>query len=94
MSGSSLYRKSSFLLDHLGRKIFPDHMHIQEKPFLPKSLGSSPFDDDGVATRENVFIDARVLTNYSLSVYAARKLEMQPTGNAGGVHNLISESRR
>jgi PmbA protein len=89
MSGSSLYRKSSFLLDHLGKKIFPKQIHISEKPFMPKTLGSAPFDDDGVATRENVFIEAGVLNSYSLGVYSARKLEMQTTGNAGGVHNLV-----
>lgn len=89
MSGTSLYRKSSFLLDYLDKKIFPSHIHIGEKPYLPKSLGSSPFDDDGVKTRDNVFIAAGVLKSYSLGVYSARKLGMQSTGNAGGVHNLI-----
>lgn len=89
ISGGSLYRKSSFLVDHLGKKIFPSFMHIQEFPFLPHALGSSPFDGDGVATRENVFIEDGVLTNYILGVYSARKLGMKTTGNAGGVHNLV-----
>jgi PmbA protein len=89
MSGSSIYRKSSFLLDQVGKQIFPSHVYINEKPFLPKSLGSSPFDDDGVATRENVFIDAGILKTYSLGVYSGRKLGLASTGNAGGVHNLM-----
>lgn len=89
ISGSSLYRKSSFLLDHMGKKIFPDHIQIQEQPFLAKSLGSAPFDDDGVRTRANVFIENGILSNYALGTYSARKLKMQSTGNAGGVHNLI-----
>lgn len=89
MSGGSLYRKSSFLVDHLGKKIFPSFMHIQEQPHLSRGLGSAPFDNDGVATRPNVFVEDGVLRNYSLSVYSARKLGMQTTGNSGGVHNLI-----
>jgi PmbA protein len=88
ISGGSLYRKSSFLLDRLGQKVFPQHINISEKPYLAKSLGSSPFDDDGVTTRENVFVQDGILNSYSLSTYSARKLNLQTTGNAGGVHNL------
>ncbi|VVC76128.1 Metalloprotease PmbA [Aquicella siphonis] len=89
ISGGSLYRKSSFLLDHLGKKIFPSFMHIQEQPHLARGLGSAPFDEDGLATRPNVFIEDGVLKQYCLSVYTGRKLGMQSTANAGGVHNLI-----
>jgi PmbA protein len=89
ISGGNLYRKTSFLLDHLGKPIFPSHVKIDERPFLPKGLGSSPFDDDGVATRQNVFIEDGILKSYCLGVYSARKLNMQTTGNAGGVHNLF-----
>jgi PmbA protein len=94
ISGSSLYRKSSFLLDHLDKKVFPSHISIHEKPHLAKCIGSSPFDDDGVATRENVFVEEGILKSYSLGVYSARKLKMETTANAGGVHNLfISTSK-
>lgn len=89
ISGSSIYRKSSFLLDQLGKSVFPQHIKIDERPHLKKSLGSAPFDDNGVVTRPNVFIDQGVLRNYVLGVYSARKLGMQSTGNAGGVHNLF-----
>lgn len=89
ISGGNLYRKSSFLLDHLDKKIFPDFMHMQEKPHLPSALGTAPFDEEGVATRENIFIEEGSLRNYCLSVYSARKLNMKTTGNAGGVHNLV-----
>jgi len=89
IQGGSLYRKSSFLLDHLGKRVFPAHIQMDERPYLAKSLGSSPFDDDGVATRPNVFIKDGVLNSYSLSVYSARKLGLETTGNAGGVHNLF-----
>ncbi len=89
ISGSNLYRKSSFLLDCLGKPVFAKHVRIDERPHLDKMLGSAPFDDDGVATRENVFIEKGVLQNYSMGVYSARKLGMRTTGNAGGVHNLF-----
>lgn len=89
IQGTNLYRKSSFLLDYLGKPIFPTHIIIDERPHLPQRLGSAPFDDNGVATRNNVFIKDGVLTNYSLGVYSARKLGMKTTGNAGGVHNLF-----
>lgn len=88
IAGGALYRKSTFLLEHLGKKIFPDFVHIQEHPHLPRALGSAPFDNDGVLTRANVFVEDGVLTNYSLGVYSARKLGMKTTGNAGGMHNL------
>lgn len=89
ISGGSLYRKSSFLLDHLDKQIFPAFVQIQERPWLVQALGSSPFDDDGVATRENIFIENGMLRQYALSVYSARKLGMKTTGNAGGIHNLV-----
>jgi PmbA protein len=88
IQGGSLYRKSSFLVDHLGKKIFPSHIHIAEQPHLAKALGSAPFDSDGVLTRNNVFIEEGILQQYALGVYSAKKLNLQTTGNAGGVHNL------
>jgi PmbA protein len=88
-SGGALYRKSSFLLDCLGKQIFPDFMNISERPHLKKGLASSPFDDDGVATRDREVVAAGVLEGYFLSTYSARKLGMVTTGNAGGSHNLL-----
>jgi PmbA protein len=92
VSGGALYRKSSFLLDSLGTQVFPSHMAISERPHLPRGLASSPFDSDGVATRDREVIVDGVLQGYFLSVYTARKLGMQTTGNAGGSHNLIVRS--
>lgn len=89
ISGGNLYRKSSFLLDHLGKPIFPAHINIYENPHLAKALGSTPYDDDGVATRANVFIKDGILNSYVLGVYSARKLGLKTTGNSGGVHNLF-----
>lgn len=89
IKGGHLYRKSSFLLDHLGKQIFPTFMHMQENPHLAYALGSAPFDNDGVATRANVFVENGVLRSYALGVYSARKLGMTTTGNSDGVHNLM-----
>ena len=88
ISGGSIYRKSSFLLDKIGEQIFPEFIHIEELPHLDHALGSSPFDNDGVLTRNNHFIIDGKLQHYALGVYAARKLNLTSTGNAGGVHNL------
>jgi PmbA protein len=89
VSGGALYRKSSFLLDSLGKQVFAPHIQISERPFLPKGFASGAFDDDGVATRDREVIIDGVLQGYFLSTYSARKLGMQTTGNAGGSHNLI-----
>ncbi len=91
ISGSALYRNASFLKDSLGQQIFPGHIQINEQPHLKKALGSAPFDNDGLPTRNRDIILDGVLQTYILSAYSARKLGMQPTGNAGGVHNLIIE---
>lgn len=90
--GSSLYREATFLLDHLGKRVFPESVHIREEPHIPTALGSSPFDGEGVATRARDLVRDGVLQGYVLDSYSARKLDMQTTGNAGGVHNLIVES--
>jgi len=87
--GGALYRKASFLVDHLGKPVFPDFVNISERPYIPKALGSSPFDNDGVVTREREVVAGGILQGYFLGVYTARKLGMQTTGNAGGCHNLI-----
>jgi PmbA protein len=92
VSGGSLYRKSSFLLDSLGTQVFPSHLSISERPHLPQGLASSVFDNDGVATRDREVVVDGVLQGYFLSVYTARKLGLQTTGNAGGCHNLIVRS--
>ncbi len=87
--GGSLYRKASFLVDHLGKQVFPDYLSIREEPHLPKALGSAPFDSEGVATAPRDLVRNGVLQGYVLDSYSARRLGMQTTGNAGGVHNLI-----
>ena len=91
-SGGSLYRKTSFLVDSLGRRIFPESLHIDERPHLAGGLASSMFDNDGVATRDRSVVADGELQGYFLSTYTARKLGMQTTGNSGGCHNLIVRS--
>ena len=89
LSGGSLYRKASFLLDQLGKQIFPTNVQIDERPHLIGGLGSAPFDNEGVATQARDIVQHGILQSYVLDSYAARRLGMQPTGNAGGVHNLF-----
>ncbi len=88
ISGGSLYRKASFLLDSLETQVFPDFVRLEEQPHRLRGLGSAPFDGEGVATRDRVLVENGVLRGYVLSSYSARRLGMQTTGNAGGVHNL------
>jgi PmbA protein len=88
VSGGALYRKASFLLDSLGQPVFSPLISIAERPHLKKAFGCSPFDSDGVATRDREVVVDGVLQGYFLSAYSARKLGMQTTGNAGGSHNL------
>ncbi len=87
-SGGALYRKASFLVDGLGKPLFADHITVREDPFLPRGLGSSPFDEEGVRGRRRDVVSGGVLNGYFLSSYSARKLGMKTTGNAGGAHNL------
>ncbi|MGL4667399.1 MAG: metallopeptidase TldD-related protein, partial [Saezia sp.] len=88
ISGGALYRKTSFLQDSLGNKIFAPHIFIDENPFIPKARGSAPFDGEGVKTRARRIVHQGIVLGYFLSSYTARKLNMHTTGNAGGTHNL------
>ncbi len=88
VSGGSLYRKSSFLLDSLGKQVFPSHIQIAEDPHIIGGIGSAPFDEEGVSTRARSVVSNGIVQGYFLSCYSARKLGMQTTGNAGGSHNL------
>lgn len=92
ISGGSLYRKSSFLLDSIGQQVFAPDIQIRELPHLHKGLASSAFDDDGVATVERNVVENGIVQGYFLSSYSARKLGLRTTGNAGGTHNLIMQN--
>ena len=93
VSGGALYRKSSFLLDSLGKPVFPKHIDILEDPFVKRGKGSSPFDDEGVRVQARSVVEAGKVQGYFLGSYSARKLGMKTTGNAGGSHNLTLTSR-
>jgi len=93
VSGGALYRKSSFLLDSLGKQVFPKHIDILEDPFVKRAKGSSPFDDEGVRVQARSVVEAGKVQGYFLGSYSARKLGMATTGNAGGSHNLTLTSR-
>jgi PmbA protein len=92
VNGGNLYRKTTFLVDSLGKEVFAPLVQIEEKPFERQAPASTPFDDEGVATRERVLVRDGVLQGYFLGTYAARKLGMQSTANAGGHHNLVVRS--
>jgi len=89
LAGGAQYRRSSFLLDAAGQKVFPSSMQVQERPHLPGAMASAPYDAEGVATRDRDLVVDGVLQGYVLSSYSARRLGLQTTANAGGAHNLL-----
>lgn len=94
VSGASLYRKTSFLLNSLGKPVWAPHISLKEDPFILGAHGSSPFDEEGVKVKARHVVKKGVVEGYFLSTYSARKLKMQTTGNAGGAHNLVLSSSR
>ena len=94
LSGMNLYRKTSFLVDHLDQAIFPSFVQLQAIPHRLKGLGSAPFDAEGVATQERFLIEAGILRGYILGSYSARRLGLKTTGNAGGVQNVLFSQTR
>ena len=89
ISGGSLYRKSSFLLDHLGKQVLPDWFNISERPHLLRRLASTPFDSEGVRTQNREIVEDGILQTYLVTSYSGKKLGMPSTGHAGGIHNWL-----
>jgi PmbA protein len=89
VNGGNLYRKTSFLVDSLGRQVFSPVVQIDERPLEPRGLASGAFDEEGVATRSRSIVHEGRVQGYFLGSYSARKLGMQSTGSAGGHHNLV-----
>ena len=89
ISGGSLYRKSSFLLDHLGKRVLPDWFNISERPHLLRRLASTPFDSEGVRTQDREIVEDGILQTYLVTSYSGKKLGMPSTGHAGGIHNWL-----
>jgi PmbA protein len=90
VSGGSQYRRASFLLDHAGKPVLPQFVDLLERPYLRRGHASAAFDAEGVATHDSALVEHGVLQRYVLGAYSARKLGLQTTGNAGGVHNLVA----
>jgi PmbA protein len=88
ISGGNLYRKNTFLLDSIDQQVFPANIRIYEQPFLARGLGSSPFDSEGIPTRNNLFVEEGIVRQYVLGSYSARRLGLKTTANSGGVYNL------
>ncbi len=89
ISGGSLYRKSSFLLEHLGKQVLPDWFNISERPHLLRRLASTPFDSEGVRTQDREIVEDGILQTYLVTTYSGKKLGMPSTGHAGGIHNWL-----
>ncbi len=89
IAGGAQYRRSSFLLEAAGEKLFPEFVNIQERPHLPKGMASTPYDGEGVATYDREIVTDGVLQGYVLSSYSARRLGLETTANAGGAQNLV-----
>jgi len=94
IAGGAQYRRSSFLLDAVGERIFPDFFQLQERPHIAKGMASAAYDSEGVATADRDIVADGVLQSYILSSYSARRLGLQTTGNAGGAHNLVVPGNR
>lgn len=92
VSGGALYRRASFLLDSQGTAVLPPWLSLVEQPHRPRGLRSAAFDAEGVATRPSDLVRDGVLQRYILSSYSARRLGLESTGNAGGIHNLEVEA--
>ncbi len=93
ISGSAQYRKSTFLMDCVGKTVISPHITLREDPLIPGAMGSASFDGDGVATRAQAFIENGVVNNYVMGTYSARRLGLATTANSGGVHNLHVDAR-
>ncbi|QKE62144.1 metalloprotease PmbA [Aquipseudomonas campi] len=89
ISGGNLYRKSSFLEGTLGQQLFPTWLNLDERPHIPRAMGSATFDGDGLATYAKPFVAGGELVSYILGTYSGRKLGLPSTANSGGVHNLF-----
>ncbi|HWW21949.1 MAG TPA: metalloprotease PmbA [Steroidobacteraceae bacterium] len=92
--GPAQYRRASFLLNAAGEQVFPSFLNLVERPHLLQGLASSPYDAEGVATRDRDLVRDGVLQGYVLGSYSARKLGLKTTGNAGGIHNILVEARQ
>ncbi|HEX3769772.1 MAG TPA: metallopeptidase TldD-related protein [Polyangiaceae bacterium] len=80
--GSSIWRKSSYLMGREGTRVASDLVSVVDDPFLPRAPGSRPFDGEGLASRRNVVVEKGVLRTYLCDSYSARKLGRESTASA------------
>ncbi|HXK00362.1 MAG TPA: metalloprotease PmbA, partial [Buchnera sp. (in: enterobacteria)] len=92
ISGYNVDKKSTFLLNKLGKNVFPNFLSIMDYPHIRKGLGSKPFDNEGVRTKYNLIVDKGKLITWLLDSYISRKLGLNSTGHAGGIHNLLVQT--
>ncbi|SFQ01003.1 PmbA protein [Roseivivax halotolerans] len=81
-SGTAISRGASWLLDALGREVLPSGLSLTEDPHRPRTMGSRPFDAEGLPTRPRAIVEDGVLKSYTLDLACARKLDLAPTANA------------
>lgn len=89
IGGNSVYRKSTFLLDKMGQRIFPQGVDLIDDPLIIRGAASGNFDDEGIARRKIVFIQDGILQSWKMGVQSARKLGLKSTGHASGHGNLL-----
>ncbi|MEO8813206.1 MAG: TldD/PmbA family protein [Caulobacteraceae bacterium] len=82
IAGSSVARGVSFLKNHLGKPLFAPGVTLTDDPHVRRGLGSSPFDDEGVANRRREIVAGGVLTTWLLNASSARQLGLETTGHA------------
>ncbi|WMY12678.1 TldD/PmbA family protein [Paraburkholderia phenoliruptrix] len=93
-SGDALYRSGSFLKDGIDSPLFPPHVQLDEDPFVKRGMASRCFDSDGIAGLRRKVVEDGCLRGFFLGLYAARRLNLTPTGNGYGAHNLKMSSTR
>jgi PmbA protein len=92
VSGGHLYRRTTCFIDSLESPIFPPSLSLYEDPFIPRKLGSSPFDAEGARIHPQYLVEKGVVKTYLLGSYSARQLGLQTTGHAGGVRTLFVQN--
>ncbi len=100
-SGDAVFKKSSFLANKLGQMIAPANVTLVDDGLLPRGLGTSPFDGEGVPTRKTAIVEKGVLQAFLYDTFTARKAKAETTGNAArgyrslpsiGTNNLYLEA--
>ncbi len=93
ISGRPQYRRTSFLVDCLGKQVMPEWLTIHEDPHIVGEMASDCMDSTGARTTKKDFVTNGVVASYMLSAYSARRLKMRNTGNADGNYTwLITNS--